>query len=125
MSDFAEFYNSIANAEGRVGVLALAVRYPTRKQYVEPPPGLSPRQIRMLVDAAIAVACEAPKLRCVACPTVLAKPSDTLILCSAPPGTPRQWMQGMSCWACSACADRPDLLVQINKFIERAGRRLA
>ena len=56
MSAFAEFYNNVANAEGRIGVLALAVRHPTRKQYIEPPPGLSPRQIRMLVDAAVEVA---------------------------------------------------------------------
>jgi hypothetical protein len=125
MSDFAEFYNAVCNAEGRVGVLALVVKHPTRREYIAPPPGLSARQVRMLADAAVTVGRQAPRLRCVACPTTLRGPSDTLILCSAAPGRPDQWVAGLACWACSTCGARQDLLMQVNKYIERAGRRLS
>jgi hypothetical protein len=121
---FIDFYNTVASGVGGVGCRVWPVPHPTRRQYVEPPIGLSPRQAHLLVDAAVAVGRRAPRLRCVGCGADLRGPSDLLILVAAPPGGPPEWMKALSCWACSSCADKPDLGVKVNQFVERAGRRI-
>jgi hypothetical protein len=123
MTDFDDFYRSICNAEGRIGALVLIVRSPTRTRYIEPPVGLSPRQMHMLISAAIEVARAAPRLRCVGCGTNLLKPPNTLVLCAAAPGLPKQWMNALSCWSCDRCAADANLPIRVNQFIEAAGRK--
>jgi hypothetical protein len=43
---FAEFFDACSNAEGKVGLLSIVIRNPATGQWIEPPPGLSPKQIQ-------------------------------------------------------------------------------